>query len=105
MPVGLWGLQSRIARAPPAKAASMPTRSSSQPASLSTSGTRSTTAPASGTHSKNGGYTGGVTITRSPGSVTCRSSSTTPIMTSHVVRIRAGSTVQPKRRCANAAYA
>ena len=51
VPVGLCGLHSSIARAPPAKAASMPARSSSQPASLSSSGTRSTTAPASGMHS------------------------------------------------------
>ena len=50
VPVGLCGLHSSTARAPAARAASMPARSSSQPASDVASGTRSTTAPASGMH-------------------------------------------------------
>ncbi|MEZ5214830.1 MAG: hypothetical protein R2692_09250 [Microbacterium sp.] len=53
----------------------------------------------------NGGYTGGVEITRSPGFVVARSNSTTPIMTSAVQRMRAGSTLQPNRRSAKPANA
>jgi len=41
--------------------------------------------------------------TPSPGSVSTRSTSTMPAMTSGTSRIRAGSGAQPSRRCANAA--
>ena len=43
--------------------------------------------------------------TRSPGAIVARSTSTTPIMTSPVVRTRDGSISQPKRRWAKAAKA
>ncbi len=55
VPVGLCGLHSRTARAPPARAASIPRRSSSQASPVSRSGTSSTTPPASGMHIENGG--------------------------------------------------
>ena len=93
VPVGLCGLHSSTARAPPASAASMPRRSSSQPVSVGASGTRSTTPPASSTRVEERRVDRGMTTTRSPGAMTRRRISTTPIITSPVQNTRAGSTV------------
>ena len=62
-------------------------------------------APASGTQSKNGGYTGGLITTASPGRVAARSSSTTPTPTSVTAVTAAGSRSQFQRRAANPAMA
>ena len=69
------------------------------------SGTSSSRTPASGPQSKNGGYTGGLITTASPGRVRARSSSTTPTPTSVTPVTWAVSTSQPQRRAANLATA
>jgi hypothetical protein len=80
----------------------MPGRSSRAPGA---SGTCTTRRPFSTGTLKNGWYTGGHTTTPSPGSVSARSASPTPTMTSATGQHRAGSTSQPHRRLAKPAKA
>ena len=63
------------------------------------------TPPASGTISKNGEYTGGLMMTRSPGRIASRSDSTMTTLMSVVVRTDDGSTVQPQEVAAKSANA
>jgi len=104
-PVGLCGLASRYPRAPAANAALSPSKSSSQRPSSRTSGTSTTRRPAWGMCSKNGGYTGVLMITPSPGAVVSRRMASTPAMMSGIRCTRPGSTVQPCRAAANLANA
>lgn len=101
-------------RAPSANACARPSRSIRQPAVVSngsagpsgaSSGTSVTVPPASDTYSQNGGYTGGMMTTWSPGSMIRRSISTAATDTSVVVRTRSGSTRQAHRLSAKSAKA
>ena len=62
-------------------------------------------APTSATQSKNGGYTGGLITTASPGPQHARSSPTQPVLTSVTAVTEPGSTRQPHRAAANPATA
>ena len=104
-PVGLCGLASRYPRAPAANAASSPSKSSSQRPSPRASGTSTTRRPALGMCSKNGGYTGVLMTTPSPGSVVSSRTASTPAMTSGTRCTRPGSTAQSCRAAANRANA
>lgn len=100
VPFGLCGWQSRIARAPAAKAASMASIEP-PPGAVVAQRTRTCGRPAKSRTSKNGMYTGVVTITGSPGAVSNSTPTSIPRMTSGASMTSAGSTGQPNRRSKN----
>src|SRR6185437_10326685 len=85
------------ARAPAANAASSPAKSSSQRPPSRTSGTSITRRRAKPMCWKNGGYTGGLMTTPSPGSVASATMASKPAITSGTRCTRPGSTVVPCR--------